>query len=1124
MRPRGDPLSELRCISINVQRRFRERGTFQALLQWAQASEYHVILLQECCMEASDPFRAADGAASWRGRHFWAPGTTQSRGVMTLIKDNPAIEVESGATPAVADAQGRLLAVDVIFSGAPMRFVNVYAPNDPADRSAFFHDALSQALSGVDAGRHLVVGGDFNCVCSPHDCSNGNRGFANRQLGSSALQLAMHQHSLVDVWRVDNPSAVDFTHWSGRSNSGARLDRWLVSEALCGAFSVGSGIVEAWGVLQVDHRPVALSLVAATPFPTGPGLWRMPLHLLDNASFHAHVHACVTWLRQQLGALSVPPPRGARRQLWLDFKDRIRKGAAHLQREIRRGQQQALRVLAAEAERCRVRLVASSATGRSIQADLQAYQTARRAVNAHEAHKVAAVTAATSVLDQLYGDASTYYFHAKAQPPRTPTLIKALADPGGGQDVRLDSPAGLARGAAVFMEHFSGDSPTGLFSARATDPAAQATLLGSLQGRLTPEQASACEGPDGSGRLSAVELRQALDACARGKAPGVDGLPFEFYTTFWGQLEGPLLGALNEAFDDATDPAPLAAMLIGAIILLLKPRRPPQLPLSYRPITLLNCDIKLAAKVIATRLHMPLDLLVDLLQSAFIQGRDISSDVLYHLGLAEHLTRVGHPAALILTDLANAYDSVDWGWLAGVMRSMGFRETGHIRWAQILHRGATSFCVLNGFTTSAFPLRRSLLQGSGASPLYWTIVMEPLMAYLNSLHAAGRLTTPPFPGGASNCPVSHAFADDLKLLTSDPHHDENAIKEAFVLNEQAGGPALSVAKSEVTVLGAPDAFVPPASAAAPPAPDARGTDQVPSASACPGPSPAAAGAPAAAVAVAPPIAAAAAAAAAAAPPASAAATPAAAAAAASAAAPPQSASFLIGFRITKLDDPAALLGVPFTTDYPLAQARAFDKRVPALWAARKPWEAAHLNLLGRAHVAKQCLASKLVYQATFHSPRRTTLQQLEACLRHFVANSADPVDHNATATAMHPGTSTAILPFDDGGIAMAHLPSMIAAMQAKVIACLFSPGTHPWKPLMLAAFAAADAVAEMPTWVVTSMTTGALRRALTSPRLRDYVSSFSKLAPHRIILPEHYFFSRPWRSRSITMPKSGVGF
>ena len=146
-------------------------------------------------------------------------------------------------------------------------------------------------------------------------------------------------------------------------------------------------------------------------------------------------------------------------------------------------------MLAAEVERCRVRLIASPAAGHGVQADLQAYQAARRAVNAHEAQRTKSVLQATAVLDQLYGDASTYYFQAKAQPPRQPTLIKVLTDPRTGQDVRLDSPAGVAQGAAVFREHFSGGSPTGLFSARPTSPEAQTKLLGALSCRLTPEQA-----------------------------------------------------------------------------------------------------------------------------------------------------------------------------------------------------------------------------------------------------------------------------------------------------------------------------------------------------------------------------------------------------------------------------------------------------------------------------------------------------------------------------------------------------------------------------------------------------------------------------------------------------------
>ena len=40
-----------------------------------------------------------------------------------------------------------------------------------------------------------------------------------------------------------------------------------------------------------------------------------------------------------------------------------------------------------------------------------------------------------------------------------------------------------------------------------------------------------CEGPDEG--ITLAELHSALKASARGKKPGSDGLPYEFYTQFW---------------------------------------------------------------------------------------------------------------------------------------------------------------------------------------------------------------------------------------------------------------------------------------------------------------------------------------------------------------------------------------------------------------------------------------------------------------------------------------------------------------------------------------------------------------------------------------------------------------
>jgi hypothetical protein len=288
----------------------------------------------------------------------------------------------------------------------------------------------------------------------------------------------------------------------------------------------------------------------------------------------------------------------------------------------------------------------------------------------------------------------------------------------------------------IAERHFAGEEH-GLFRHRPSDPAAAQVLHTAMTQRLSPSWAVECEGPRrADGTMTAGEMREALRQCAPGKVPGLDGLPYEFYSAFWAGVEPLLLAAVNQAFGAREDPQALAAMLVGLIILIHKGTgRPTDRLVGCRPITLLNCDLKLLAEALANRLHLPLDALVDAVQSAFICGRNISDAVLFYVSLAEHMQRAGHPLWVVLSDLAQAYDSVSWDYLFATLRAMGFREQGHVRWAQLLHRGGRASVLINGFASPFFPLKGGLAQGSGASPLYWTVVLQPFTAYVNSLAA-----------------------------------------------------------------------------------------------------------------------------------------------------------------------------------------------------------------------------------------------------------------------------------------------------------------------------------------------------------------------------------------------------
>lgn len=96
------------------------------------------------------------------------------------------------------------------------------------------------------------------------------------------------------------------------------------------------------------------------------------------------------------------------------------------------------------------------------------------------------------------------------------------------------------------------------------------------------------------------EAKAALDSLPLGAEPGTDGLTYKFYAALWPQM-GPLL---VKFFNAATSEEAhfLQQQQSGQISYLFKgsAKRRDE-PSSYRPITLLNCDVKVLAKVLELR-------------------------------------------------------------------------------------------------------------------------------------------------------------------------------------------------------------------------------------------------------------------------------------------------------------------------------------------------------------------------------------------------------------------------------------------------------------------------------------------------------------------------------------------
>ena len=126
-----------------------------------------------------------------------------------------------------------------------------------------------------------------------------------------------------------------------------------------------------------------------------------------------------------------------------------------------------------------------------------------------------------------------------------------------------------------------------------------------------------------------------LQRLAESRAPGTDGLPAEFYKVFWNDISDLFLNSINYAYRSGQLSV---TQRRGIIKLIPKKDAEPNLIKNWRPISLLNCDYKIAAKAIANRFKQVIPNIINYDQTGFLKGRFIGENIrlIDVLGLKPH--------------------------------------------------------------------------------------------------------------------------------------------------------------------------------------------------------------------------------------------------------------------------------------------------------------------------------------------------------------------------------------------------------------------------------------------------------------------------------------------------------
>jgi len=98
--------------------------------------------------------------------------------------------------------------------------------------------------------------------------------------------------------------------------------------------------------------------------------------------------------------------------------------------------------------------------------------------------------------------------------------------------------------------------------------------------------------------IAADELWKAISQGKPHKAPGPDGIGLEFYRSEWDVIKTELVKIMNCMF--LNDPI-IAQQVKGHVVCMPKKPQPVRIE-DYRPLTLLNAEYKILARIIANRL------------------------------------------------------------------------------------------------------------------------------------------------------------------------------------------------------------------------------------------------------------------------------------------------------------------------------------------------------------------------------------------------------------------------------------------------------------------------------------------------------------------------------------------
>jgi len=693
----------LKLVSINA-RGLRSPSKRKHLLERLKSREVDICCIQETRFDSN--FR--ESILSEVYEPFSACFDGRSRGVSWLFSRN----LHASCSLVFSDPTGRLCVVDATIEGRAFRFIGVYGPNATSELPDFFR----RIEPYVTSSRRVVLTGDWNAVLDPRvDRGEGSR--ATNNLDAKHFRDFVERFDLVDKHREEHPDKVEWT-WTGRGASGRQLssyiDRVLVRRVDVD-FIEGPSFESIEGS---DHRMIYVGLNLDRIKVRRSGYWKLNASLLEDKEFISQLELTVK--RELTGAV-------IGNRWWGRLKDRIRSFATDYSRRLKLDKLAEQRLLEDRIDRA-VREGDSIATN---------IARAELALSNNKKYQAQVVRAR---LKRMSCEAANMARELRAEELRAANhrQIASVTSPDGHRRITNKD---ICKEFCDYYQKLFTREP-GLSSAQFD------TYLADFP-RLEDTEAAGCEG-----RITEEEIWQALKSVGLEKTPGIDGLPYEVYLRLSPMLVPLLETIYNNWMRQGSIPRRFTQ---GVVKLLCKNKRGGDGISNFRPLTMLNTDLKILAKILADRLQTALPSLIAPEQSCAVKGRTIQDSLHMIRTIVEKVDK----AALINLDQSKAFDRVDHGFLEAVLSAAGFGVTFR-SWIRLLYASPGVMVEVNGVRSKPFSLSRSIRQGCPLSPLLYILALEPFLCKLRANPVLCGVTLT----GAVNTVKYTAYADDVTIFVT----------------------------------------------------------------------------------------------------------------------------------------------------------------------------------------------------------------------------------------------------------------------------------------------------------------------------------------------------------------------